>query len=184
MRLTLSRPPWVSPELAVSTADGERLLDGTWSEAAQRYAADRAAKLAARKRPPIGVQPFLNRVIDERFEADGWFGGSGRFVKERVWLRITFRHQMSLGADVVDALKVIKKGIAEVAIIAAADHEFLRVVSPNDAAALTSYEKLRAEFLDLEGVIDVPLLLGRLTPRSDLPPATASIVFGPRPREG
>ena len=65
--------------------------------------------------------------------------------RNRPWLRITFRHQMSLGSDVVDALKVCRKGgMTEAAILAASD-QFLDVISPNDARALVSYEKLRRE---------------------------------------
>lgn len=157
---------------------------GSWSEAATLYAAERSAKLGAGKRPPIGVQPSLNRVLSQQFEAAGWDGEGQRFLKGGVWLRVTFRHQMSLGSDIVDALKVIAKGDAQVAIIAAATTEFLRVISPNDYNALTSYEKIIAEVRDLEGALTAPVLIGRLRPASTLPPATASIVFGPRPRVG
>jgi hypothetical protein len=99
------------------------------------------------------------------------------------WIRITFRHQMSLGSDFTDALKVSRRsGFSEV-LIAAATGNFLKIISPNDAAALTSHEKVWAEAVDLIGCLDIPLLVGSLEAASSLPVEVAGIVHAPRPRD-
>ncbi len=184
VKVELFRAPWCDQELAVGDTQLDGTLQGSWKEAALAYAAARTEKLAQGKRPPMGIQPYLNRVIDQRFLDTGWDGEGGRYVRDRTWVRFTFRHQMSLGSDILDAMKVTAGKHADVAIIAAADTAFLKVVSPNDAPVLTSFEKLSTEIRDLAGVIDTPLVIGRLVPVSALPPATTSIIFGPRPRGG
>lgn len=50
---------------------------------------------------------------------------------------------MSIGSDVLHALKVCRKGGATEVLILAASERFLDVMSPNDARALVSFEKLR-----------------------------------------
>lgn len=182
MRLDLYSPKWFTGDADVDVESLNSFLNGVWVEAAKEFAAERSAKLSAGKNTPKGVQPFLNRVLSSRLSSAGWEGNGGRFLREGVWLRITFRHQMSLGADVLDALKVVRKGLARVAIIAAATSDFLEVISPNDAAVLTSFEKVSLELSDLEGVLLDSILVGSLSRASDLPPATRAIVQGPRPR--
>lgn len=182
MKLDLYRPSWVGDNIDFNVEAVNDEIRGSWSEAAQRFASDRRAKLAAGQRPPSGVQPYLNRVLDEWLTKAGWDGVGRRYFKDDIWLRITFRHQMSLGSDLLDAIKVTAKGGARIAVVAAAGEEFLRAVTPNDASVLTSFEKLAAEARDLEGALRNPILIGCLRPVSVLPPVTTSIVFGPRPR--
>ncbi len=100
----------------------------------------------------------------ERFNYHGWDGDFGYFIKEKTWIRVTFRHQMSLGSDILDALKVCKKEGIEQAVILAANRKTLNIISPNDAAAIVSFEKLEKEILSLYGALDIPLLIGELTP--------------------
>lgn len=80
------------------------------------------------------------------------------------WLRVTFRHQMSLGSDILDAIKVCKKEGMEQAIILAANKSTLQLISPNDANALVSFEKLQSEIWSLNGALDIPLIIGELSP--------------------
>ena len=102
---------------------------------------------------PKGVQPYLNRLLEARFAAAAWEGRDGRFRKEDTWVRVTFRHQMSLGADFLDAMRLAKKeGVGEVAICAATT-TFLTLISPNDAKTLVSYEKLISLAAELHGVL-------------------------------
>jgi hypothetical protein len=129
------------------------------------------------------MQSELNRVISERFAAGGWMGDDGRFAKERTWIRVTFRHQMSLGSDLIDAMKLCTKEQYELAVILAADAKTLRLISPNDAPALVSFEKLRIAVADLEGVTDIPLLIGCLTPQSMPSSAVAQALQEGRPRD-
>ena len=112
------------------------------------------------------MQRYLNDVLEKRFLAKGWLGDSGYFFKEKTWVRVTFRHQMSLGSDILDAIKVCKKEKMELAIILAANRRTLDRVSPNDAAALVSFEKLKNEIWSLDGALDIPLIIGELTPSS------------------
>ena len=112
------------------------------------------------------MQRYLNEVLIERFTSNGWDGEAGYFYKNKTWIRITFRHQMSLGSDFLDALKVCKLEGMEQALILAANRKTLDLISPNDASAIVSFEKLEREVISLNGVIDIPLLIGELTPSS------------------
>ena len=110
------------------------------------------------------MQRYLNEVIAKRFTSNGWTGEAGYFFKGKTWVRITFRHQMSLGSDILDAIKVCKKEGMQQAVILAANRRTLDLISPNDAAAIVSFEKLEREILNLNGALDIPLLYGELTP--------------------
>lgn len=55
------------------------------------------------------------------------------------------------------------------AVIIAASRETLDVITPNDAAAPVSFEKLRSLALDLDGAMNVPLPIGELTPMTLAP---------------
>lgn len=184
MRVSLLAPPWGAPQPTTELQEAlDILADGVWSEAAVRFYAERAAKERRGQRAPKGMQAELNRVIAERMDAGGWIGMEGRYSKGRTWVRVTFRHQMSLGSDLIDAMKMCKKERHELAVILAADAQTLRIVSPNDAAALVSFEKLRIAVADLKGVTQIPLLIGCMTPQSEPPGDIALALEKSRPRD-
>ena len=54
----------------------------------------------------------------------------------------------------------------EQAVILAANKKTLDIISPNDANAIVSFEKLEREIISLNGALDIPLLYGELTPFS------------------
>jgi hypothetical protein len=184
VKLVLRPAPWVSrdpsPELVLETKE---ILDSVWLEAALEYYAVRSARLRSGSQAPKGVQSFLNDAVDSRFMEHGWAGGKGRYRKGASWLRVTFRHQMSLGSDIVDAIKMARKEGADTVAIAAASAPFLRVISPNDAGALVSHEKLTAQVAELAGAIDIPLFVGRLEPISRLPQEVELALQTARPRD-
>ena len=145
MRATMENAPWLGATSLQPPGDLNHILLGSWSQAATDFYAARLAKVANKSKAPKGIQPFLNKVLDQRFQEAGWEGMSGRYWKDGTWVRFTFRHQMSLGSDLLDAIKVCCKSGFDQALVLAADLAFLQVISPNDAAALTSYEKLKIE---------------------------------------
>ena len=157
------------------TREAQEMVDvlgkGVWSEAAVSFYAERSAKVRSGKRAPKGMQKMLNRVIGHHLTQAGWEGDGGYYFKNRTWVRVTFRHQMSLGSDLIDALKVCKKEGMELAIILAANAETLRTISPNDCNALVSFEKLQNEVMSLDGALDIPLVIGSLVPASEVPSA-------------
>lgn len=165
MKTKLLAPPWTKPELTKETLEAIDLIGkNVWRDASIRFYAERDSKLKAKKSAPKGIQRYLNEVFAERFISNGWNGEACYFYKNKTWIRITFRHQMSLGSDILNALKVIKKEGMKQALILAANKKTLDIISPNDAGALISFEKLENEILSLDGVIDIPLLIGELTP--------------------
>ena len=167
MKTRLLAPPWCKPDLTEETIEAITLIeDDVWKEASIRFSAERDAKIKSGKSAPKGMQRYLNEVLVERFTSNGWDGDAGYFYKNKTWVRITFRHQMSLGSDFLDALKVCKLEGMEQALILAANRKTLDLISPNDAAAIVSFEKLEREIISLNGVIDIPLLIGELTPSS------------------
>lgn len=184
MKATLDRAPWhrESPGHLLREAIGI-IGDGTWREAATEFYAERATRLRHGKQAPKGIQSFLNAVLRRRFEGSDWDTHRGRFLKGDTWVRVTFRHQMSLGSDFLDALKVVKReGMQQVAILAAS-RGFLSLVTPNDADVLVSYEKLAIQTADLSGCLDIPLFIGKLDPKSTLPDEVARAISGRRPRD-
>ena len=167
MKTRLLAPPWCKPGLTEETIEAITLIeDDVWKEASIRFSAVRDAKIKTGKSAPKGMQRYLNEVLIERFTSNGWDGEAGYFYKNKTWIRITFRHQMSLGSDFLDALKVCKLEGMEQALILAANRKTLDLISPNDASAIVSFEKLEREVISLNGVIDIPLLIGELTPSS------------------
>lgn len=167
LKTRLLAPPWCNPDLTDETIEAIKIIaDDVWKEASVRFSAERDIKIHMGKSAPKGMQRYLNEVLVEKFSAMDWDGGSGYFFKNKTWVRITFRHQMSLGSDFLDALKVCKIEGMEQALILAANRATLDLISPNDAAAIISFEKLEKEIISLNGAFDIPLLIGELTPSS------------------
>lgn len=167
MNTRLFASPWVKTQKTIETEEAIELLkDDVWKEASVLFAAEREAKMKFNKSAPKGMQRYLNDVIINKFTSNGWIGEAGYFFKEKTWVRVTFRHQMSLGSDILDAIKVCKKEGIQQALILAANRKTLDLISPNDAAALVSFEKLEREILNLNGALDIPLLYGELSPIS------------------
>lgn len=184
MKVRLVAPPWGAPKITSELEEAVKLLgDNVWADSSVRFYAERDAKIHAGKRAPKGMQGTLNDVIADRFASHNWEGDSGYFVKGRTWVRVTFRHQMSLGSDIVDALKVCKKEGIKLAVILAANRKTLNTVSPNDAGALTSFEKLQSEIWSLDSVIDIPLLIGELSPMTAPSQAISDELHKERPRD-
>lgn len=184
MKTKLLAPPWVNTELTEELKEAVEIISqDVWKEASVRFSAEREVKLRSGKSAPKGMQRYLNEVLVERFSKKGWDGDSGYFFKNKTWIRVTFRHQMSLGADILDAIKVCKIEGMKIAAILAANRSTLTIVSPNDAAALVSFEKLQSEVLSLNGAIDIPLLIGELTPLTRASIAINAELKKERPRD-
>ena len=184
MKTKLFAPPWVETGLTEELKEAIEIIgQDVWKEASIRFSAEREIKLRAGKSAPKGMQRYLNEVLTERFSEKGWDGDSGYFFKNKTWIRITFRHQMSLGADILDAIKVCKIEDMELSVILAANKSTLTVVSPNDASALVSFEKLQSEVLSLNGAIDIPLFIGELTPLTTASTAINAELKKERPRD-
>ena len=167
MNTRLLASPWVKARMTIETEEAIELIkDDVWKDASILFAAERETKLRSNKSAPKGMQRYLNDVIVKRFTSNGWIGEAGYFFKGKTWVRITFRHQMSLGSDILDAIKVCKKEGMEQAVILAANKKTLDLISPNDANAIVSFEKLEREIISLNGALDIPLLYGELTPFS------------------
>lgn len=184
MRVALLSAPWYQEPPTTALLEAcEVLGDRTWREAAVGFYAERAARLRRGRSAPKGMQMELNKVVSRRLEDAGWAGADGRFAKDRTWVRVTFRHQMSLGSDILDAARLCaREGYLQAAILAA-ESGFLRVISPNDYGALVSFEKLRIAVAELQGVLDIPLFIGALSPQSVLPLDIAAELRKERPRD-
>lgn len=184
MKVKVIMPPWCKPSVTKEFEEAVKIIgDDVWKEASIRFYAVRKAKINNGRSAPKGMQKYINEVLDEKFENAGWEGSSGYYYKERTWIRITFRHQMSLGSDFINALKVCKKEGMELAAIVAADKNTLKIISPNDAGAIISSEKLLNEMMSLDGVIDIPLVIGELKPLTQVPSGIYSEILKERPRD-
>lgn len=184
MRAQLFAPPWGMANMTAEGAEAvEIIADNVWADSATQFYAERDAKLRMGKRAAKGMQATLNKVLVEKFSNRDWYAEAGYFIKGDTWIRVTFRHQMSLGSDIIDAQKVCAKFGIKLAMILAADRSTLNTISPNDAAALVSFEKLEREILDLDGVIDIPLVYGKLTPLTHASRAIENQLLKQRPRD-
>ena len=182
MKVKLVKPNWYTGNPTAETTEALELLVGTWREAANHFALNHELKANLGKSAPLGIQPFLNAVIEERFLDSGWSGEDGRFKKKRTWFRITFRHQMSLGSDFLDAIRLPKSENIEQCVILAASDDFLRVITPRDWRSLCSFSKIAGQMAQLEGHITPPLIIGELSPVSQLSQSASSLIYGPRIR--
>jgi hypothetical protein len=180
MKVELKRPPWYTAEPTAEAEEALSLLFGVWNEATTRFAAIRAVQTSKGKISTFGIQKNINEIIDERFPKNGWEGGNSRYRKGDTWVRLTFRHQMSLGTEFFDVIKMTGKEGIKQSLLLAASGEFLKVISPRDAGSLTSFEKLSREMVYLAGTTEIPLILGKLSPVSALSTSTHELVYGPR----
>lgn len=182
MKVDLQRVPWYDGELTEEALGGIQLLAGAWREATERFTTMQAVRKAASRPAAMGIQASLNEVIDERFHEAGWEGDQARFRMANTWFRITFRHQMGLGSDFLDAVRLSSLEGIEQCVILGAPLEFLRVISPKDAGSLCSFEKIALQASRLEGAVAPPLLIGALKPVSQLPKSVSMLVYGSRLR--
>jgi hypothetical protein len=184
MLVNIYPAPWHSQSPSPELIEACNILGSdVWREAAIDYHALRSAKLKHGRSAPKGMQAELNRVIDSRFMHNHWNGNNGRFIKNETWVRVTFRHQMSLGSDILDAAKLCARENYKQAIIIAGESDWLQIVSPNDCKALVSFEKLRIAVSELNEVINTPLFIGSMRGKSELPKEIAFEIYKDRPRD-
>ena len=182
MKIVFAAAPWTKAKPNANLRSVNKALEGVWRDTAETFYAEVVAAQNTGEKMPQGMQRHLNDAIDRRLVEAGWEGKDGRFVKGDTWLRITFRHQMGLGSDVLDALRVTKlEGIAQCAIVCA-PRALLNLISPNDAPALCSAEKLTVKLRELDGALDFALFAGVLETAPGLPPDVRQHLEIPRPR--
>ena len=182
MKIEYAGTAWHQAEDSSEARAASEILDGVWRESTTQYVGIREARLQQGLREPKGFQQILNKNIEARFESAGWDGNGGRYRFRDFWLRITFRHQMSIGSDFLDALRMDRKEGVKLSAICACPLDVLRIISPNDATVMTSFEKLKLQAAVLNGVIDVPLMLGALVPNSEISSAVLDKLLLPRSR--
>jgi len=164
-------------DFRVSGEPEEGLLDdifesvsNIWAQSAGDFYARHVAAVARGIKPPLGIQPFINNRLDAELPASGWEGSEGRFTKDSTWLRITFRHAMSLGSDFMDGLLLAYREGIRVAVIAAPSIEFAKLVTPKDAGAIVTYERIEEYFSRAHPLFQIPLVIGRLSEGQGCPP--------------
>jgi hypothetical protein len=182
LKAELKRPSWYTEDPTPEAIEALSLLNGIWSEAATRFAAIRSVQESKGKITSFGIQKHINQIIDERFPANEWEGSKSRYRKGDTWVRITFRHQMSVGAELFDVIKMTGKEKVKQTLLLAASDDFLKVISPRDAGSLSSFDKLAQEMSYMRGTTEVPLILGCLKPISALSGPVHELVYGPRLR--
>ncbi len=182
MKATITRAPWVEDELTVESMAALELLNGSWKEACARFVTMSQIKVMAGRNAPKGIQLYLNEVLTERFVEAGWDADDSRFRLNSTWVRVTFRHQMSLGSDLLDAVRLSATGGVTQCLILAASPEFLRVITPSDAMVICSSEKFVSQVARMNGAINSPIFIGELTPSSKLDPSVSEVVMGSRLR--
>lgn len=180
MKVTIQKPVWHNDTLTQESVEAINLLNGVWRDACSNFAATTNMRLANGKKAPMGIQQFINDEIDDRFLDAGWEGGDAKFRKSDTWVLISFRHQMSLGSDLYNALWLCKQGGIKQALLLAGTLDFLRVVTPLDATSLTSFERYAAAISQMNGAFNPPIIIGALEANSKLDSGVAELVHGSR----
>ena len=163
MKVALDTPPWGSPEPTKELMEAISIIgSGTTAAAKAQY----NQLIRKGESVPKGMQKVINKLLDLKFEKAGWSVNDGRYLKNGTYVRITFRHAMSTGTDILDAMKLCAKDDVVLAALFACSLPALRTIAPSQASSMVSFEKLSAEIRELDGVIDIPLLLGELIPKS------------------
>ena len=138
------------------------ILTGTWEESNQIFQASNSARIAQNKKKKVGLQSDLNALITQKLIDAGWEGEEGRFFRDGSWIRISFRHYMSQGADLLEAYSVFKReNFKQIALIYGED-AFLKSVWPGGHSALCSYEKAVSMWSQYEEILPMPLILGKI----------------------
>jgi hypothetical protein len=138
------------------------ILDGAWSSASDLFSARNHVRKEQNRTLKVGKQSDLNDVLQARFEENLWRGSDGRFFKDSIWIRFSFRHSMSLGSDFLEAFRVHKIEGFQVMCLMYADENLLEKIWPSGGQALCSFEKSSAYWSQLNSVLDMPLVIGRL----------------------
>ena len=180
MKVSIQKPTWNSDPLTDESLEAMALLSGVWRDACSNFAATSQMRVANGKKAPMGIQQFINDEIDARFSAAGWEGKDAKFRKAETWVLISFRHQMSLGSDLYNALWLWKREGIKQALLLAGTLDFLRVVTPLDANSLTSFERYAGAISQMSGAFNPPIIIGALEASSKLDPTVAELVLGNR----
>lgn len=143
-------------------------ISDVWRLSATDYYARHTAAVALKKKVPLGMQKSINQNLNFELPRAGWDGKEGRFWKDNVWLRITFRHGMSIGSDFMDGLLLAYREGVKVAVIAAPSLAFAKLVTPNDGASLVTFEKLEEYFSRAHPLFQIPLVIGKLSEGGNL----------------
>lgn len=146
--------PWLS--------EIRSILDGAWGSALDLFSARNHVRQQQKRTPKVGKQSDLNDVLEARFEENLWHGSDGRFFKDSIWIRFSFRHSMSLGSDFLEAFRVYNLEGFQVVCLMYADENLLQKIWPSGGQALCSYEKSIAYWSQLNTVLNMPLVIGRL----------------------
>lgn len=160
MHLTFFNPksPDVSGELI---GEIEANFREVWRTALPAFEAANASRVALGLKPYMGMQSSLNNALDSQFEATGWGGSGGRYFKGDTWVRVSFRHQMSLGADFFDAMRQSKLEDFNQVVLIYATKQLLKEISPRDGGSLCSFEhatRLMQDFGQIAPEVGVTLV--------------------------
>ncbi len=141
----------------------QNCLVGVWDMAASAFEASNLSKVSRNQKPSSGMQAYLTDAIDQGFQSLGWTGDDGRYSKNQTWVRVSFRHAMSLGSDFFDAQKQIKLEKYDQVALVYAHQLLLKRISPKDGGSLCSFERASLFIHDLEFMVpNLPVWLGRL----------------------
>jgi hypothetical protein len=179
MKCTVNYPSFSTLEATQRLATLD-YFEGVWANAADEYAAEFMGKRSVGGKTPRGMQKHVNAAIQKRLYELGWEGVDGRYHKGDEWLRVSFRHSMSLGSDLLDAARMhFVEGFKKITLIGASE-SFLATISPADCKALCSADDYRAQAKLNEFALEIPFGIGTLEPVSVLEPSVTEIIRGNR----
>ena len=139
------------------------LFDNVLEYSVNSYIAYNSFAEKNEQRKLSGLQKTINERVDNLFVNDGWFVVDGRATKDRIQVRITFRHQMSIGTDFIEALKLIADNEVDYCVILVAEYDLVKFISPKDANSLLHYPKLSNFYNSYKSILPENLHIGSLS---------------------
>lgn len=169
-----------NPEDTSIISELNNALEGVWREAASAWRRDLIANRASGGTTQKGTQKYINAALDERLEEAGWTGRAGRWRRNDVLLRVSFRHYTTIGSDLFDALRVCKNEGVRKYILVYASYDALKIITPDDSKTICSIDHLEDVLSAAQGVIDVDVLPVKLSIDGELPQEVHREVYSPR----
>lgn len=155
-----------------------------WQIACQAYFSTLLANRSLSRKTSKGLQRLLNESINQLMDTAGWQGGNGRWRKESIVVRFSFRHKMSLGSDFFDALRLCSEENLSNYFLVYASTDALKVINPDEVNTLCSSEAAEELFTISQKVLNIPVKVVKLSVGGDLPSRVHNEIYARSRLEG
>jgi hypothetical protein len=142
-----------------------------FNDLSRRYQEDNKQLKANGKKEKIGMQASLNSIFREKFLEKEWekeknvFNNKDNdlvidFWKRKVGVDVAFNHRSFIGGDLLRLQAAGEvKNVINVGIYICAIKDFIKIISPKDAASMVNFERVKWYLENFYPVLTVPIWL-------------------------